>query len=319
MILFMNNPEPFRFKKKTPKLIVCLWVTIFVQLSGAIAMAEKKIDFANQLPTKIEQWKKASEVLTFGPADLFQYINGGAELYRSYNFITLTAITYTNPNMQEIKVDIFDMGRSKNAYGVFSHGRESNSHQVGQGSEYAEGLLNFWKGHYYVSILAYPVNEEKHRVLFSLAKIIDSSIHQEGQIPTIVSKLPKENLISESIRYFRHYVWLNTHFFISNDNILNIDQKTEAVLAKYTTKTETYFVLLIEYPTEKKALAGYQGFVSAYLPEDKEGIKKLDDGFWTGIRRLDKLLVVVLHAPRANLIGSMLDKINRASAPQEES
>ena len=53
--------------------------------------------------------------------------------------------TYQKEGQPEIIVDLFDMGTSQNAYGVFSHARETVEQNFGQGSQYTEGLLIFWK------------------------------------------------------------------------------------------------------------------------------------------------------------------------------
>ena len=73
-------------------------------------------------------------------------------------------------------------------------------------------------------------------------------------LPEIIKYLPIELLDKESIRYFRHYVWLNSHIFLSNENILNINQNTQAVLALYNGKNNKSVLLVIKYPNNNDAV-----------------------------------------------------------------
>ena len=263
-------------------------------LAEGVAMAGSSINFFKMLPSEIDGWKKAGPPESYDRTTLFKYIDGGAELYISYGFETLTAFRYVRGKDEEIKVDLFDMGNSYNAYGIFSHSRESLGSQIGQGSEYSSGLLNFWKDCYYVSLLGYPETAEKQKTVLKLGSEISRIIPRQGPVPAILSFLPSDGLIEESVRYFHHYVWLNTYHFISNDNILLIDPQTEAALARYSSPRGKYIFILIKYPTTLKAQAAEASFVKNYLSGSSSGIKRLENGRFAGIRSNNLFLVVVL-------------------------
>ena len=111
------------------------------------------------LPDRIEGWAIHEEDKVYGRDNLYDYIDGGAELYLSYAFQKVINRIYTAPDQPDILVDIFDMGSSRNAYGVFSHAREVEDSTFGQGSQHTSGLLLFWKDRYYISIMAIPETE----------------------------------------------------------------------------------------------------------------------------------------------------------------
>lgn len=271
-------------------------------------MAKASIDFAKQLPSAVDGWKKSTEVLVFKKDDLFKYINGGAELYRSYDFEQVTALLYLKDD-DEIKVDIFDMGHAYNAFGVFSHGRETLSQELGQGSEYAAGFLSFFKDRYYVSLLAYPETEDKKQTLYKIARLITALIPAAGPLPPILKLLPQKGLVLQSVRYFRHYVWLNSHYYVADENILNIEKESQAVLAKYGDGSGKYFLLLVQYPDAARATAAHQKFRKHYLPEAKQPTMKLEDGRITGSQRKGSLVVVVFNAPQEKLALELLERI----------
>ena len=275
------------------------------------ARAASAIDFFKGLSPEVDGWKKAGPPEIYDRKTLFKYIDGGAELYISYSFEKLTAFRYVKGKDEEIKVDVFDMGNSYNAYGVFSHGRESLSKEIGQDSEYSSGLLSFWKDRYYVALLGYPETPEKQQVLMKLGREISALIPREGPLPAILSSLPAAGLIPESIRYVHHHVWLNSHYFISNDNILLIDPKTEALLAAYRSAGGKHFLMLIKYPSPQQAQAAEAGFLKQYLVGAVSGIKQLENGRFSGIKRSGTCLAVVLDAADKKTVVEALAKTTK--------
>lgn len=171
-------------------------VVLLALLAGLIAgtrtaaMPQTINDFAKILPDKVDRWNKVEPPGTYSPETLSNYIDGGAELYLSYNFKNSLAVKYKDAAENEIAVDIFDMGSSYDAFGVFAHTRETNTKDFGQGSEYAAGLLTFWKGRFYVSVLAYPETPASKNAVTSLGQVIAGAIKDEGPLPPILALLP---------------------------------------------------------------------------------------------------------------------------------
>ncbi len=281
---------------------VPIFFIVLLAIAAEVAMANPIEDFDSVLPAEVNGWKKADPPATYDKTNLFDYIDGGAELYISYNFQNLLAVRYEGEDDEEIVVDIFDMGNSFNAFGVFSHGREREDGLVGQGSEYGGGLLTFWKDKYYISIMAYPETEKKKELVLELGRRLDKAISAEGALPQVLELLPAENLVPDSIRYFHHYVWLNSHFFIASENILQIDDETQAVLAKYRTGDKTLHLLLALYPDPERAKKAGESFLREYLPDARDGTAELPDGRWTGFRVEGRLLSIVFNAPDKDIL-----------------
>ncbi len=266
-------------------------------------------DFPIRLPENVAGWTKGEETV-YTRETIYTYIDGGAELYLSYGFSSVLSRAYTRDGAPDIIVDVFDMTASKNAFGVFSHSRETIDDAFGQGSQYTKGLLLFWKDKYYVSILASPETEESKAAVFELARRIDEAIPAEGPLPGILDLLPTEALVEESIRYFHHHVWLNSHYFVADENILHIDDKTETVLAKYKTGNTRWFLLVVEYPGEPEAVVARSDFVKEYLPEmNQEPVVRIEDSTWTGCRLIGGVLAVVFNAPTKERAMGLLAKV----------
>ncbi|MFC1619502.1 DUF6599 family protein [Candidatus Neomarinimicrobiota bacterium] len=268
-------------------------------------------ELSRLLPDTIEGWRTQSPDRVYDPENIYEYLNGGAELYLSYTFRSLLNRTYTRSGQPDIILDIFDMERSGDAFGAFSHSRESAQADYGQGSEYYEGFLLFWRDRYLVSIVASPETEASQQAIHILAGTVSDSIGQDGSLPAVVHRLPEAGLNEGSVRYFRNYIWMNTHLFIADENILGIDNDTEAVVATYGGSPHYQVLLLIEYPNNERADQAEQNFKQVYLPDLNAGeALLLEDETWAAIRRIGSIVGVVLNASQKDPMLHLLDEVN---------
>jgi len=276
--------------------------------------AQVETDLMNQIPKEINGWISDNDDRIFNEETLFDYIDGGAELFISFGFSKAVNRTYYRNNQPDIIVDVFYMNSSSNAFGAFSHSVGKIGNDFGMQSQTAEGAILFWKGKFYISILAYPETNESKKAIEQIAQKISDAIIDNGEFPLVISKLPKDNLVNESIRYFRHYVWLNSHGFISNENILNISQETECVIAQYSKGSSDANLLLIEYKTSEEAELAIEKFINGY---DKrlaaKNIIERNDNLWGGIQKLGRYFVGVFNCSSekfANELFSLARQIN---------
>ena len=279
-------------------------------------MAQPESPLTSLLPAEIGGWVPSANDRAYTPDNLYDYINGGAELYLSFGLAGVLSRRYSRAGQPDIVVDLFDMKTSQNAFGVFSLSSETPDTAYGQGSQYTRGLLLFWKDKYFVSVLATPETEDARSAIGSLARSIEDAISAEGAAPAILSLLPAQSLSRETIRYFRHHIWQNAHYFISTENILHIDESTDAVLAKYGEPGSRYVLLLVKYENPEDARAGRAGFVEHYLPEASESpVARVEDGTWAGCRLVGAVLAVVLNAPTERAALDLIGAVEAGSPP----
>jgi len=261
------------------------------------------------LPATLGPWSIRSDTI-YTPENLYDYINGGAELYISYGFRQVVSKIYSAENQPDIVVDIFDMNSSKDAYGVFMYSAEDLSDLVGQGTQYNEGFMLFWMDHYFVSIMAYPENPVSREAMMTTARTLEKKFETKGELPGILDYLPVDGLDEMSIRYFHHYAWLNSHYYISGEDILLIGENTDAVLAKYGNKDHQSILLIVEYPSGKKATEASTSFIKNYLP-DLQGNKtlRLEDGMYSGIEQKENILVLVFNAESGKGAEQLIDDV----------
>jgi len=259
------------------------------------------------LPREIQRWKAEGEDKSYDPKTIFDYINGAGEVYCSYNFRELLVRRFKKEGKPEIIVDFFDMGSARDAFGVFTHDLEGEEAGIGQGSTYKGGLLSFWKGPFFVSLYAEEEIEETREILFNLGKTIASAIKEEGEKPDLLVLFPAENIDRKRIHYFHNHMILNYHFFVSDENILLLDQKTEAVIGTGLEKGEEYFLLLVRYHENENAVQAYESFTSAYMPDAVEpGLVQTEDKSWTAARVKENSLFIIFNAPSDTFAREMI-------------
>lgn len=293
------------------------WIAIFLILQGGIGLKsfdskDEKIDLSELLPLEVNGWEAKEKDKVYDPETIFDYIDGAGEVYRSYNFKELRVRRYSKENQPDIIADLFDMGSSRDAFGVFTHDLEGEDSGVGQGSTYKGGLLSFWKDRYFVSLYSEEETEESKEALIALGKYVDASIKNEGKLPEIVTLMPSENLVKKGIHYFHNYIILNYHFFVSSENILLLNQQTEAALGIYGTKDQRSYVLIVRYPEVERASQAYKNFMKIYMPDaDKTGVVQTEDSKWTSSELSQDLLIIIFNMASVSGIKEMREKINQ--------
>jgi hypothetical protein len=292
--------RPRRVRLVAAALLAPVW------LPASALAADAQPDFAGKLPARVARWNKPAKPALYDRKTLYDYIDGGAELYLAFGFEGAITLEYAAGKDDEIKVDIFDMGSARGAFGAFAHGRESIAAEVGQGSEYGGGLLTFWKHRWFVSVLGYPETESKRKAVYQLARAIAALIPETGVPPAIVGGLPRSGLVEASVRTFHHPLLQNDYVTISYENPLGIGQQTEAVLARYVRQDDRHVLMLVDYPSDADAKKGERGLADSVL--GGAAMAKKGDG-WIGVKRSGRRLALVLDAPSRQIADHVLSEV----------
>jgi hypothetical protein len=100
---------------------------------------------------------------------------------------------------------------------------------------------------------------------------------------------------------------LNYHFYLSDENILNISAKTKAVLADYRKDDEAARLLLITYPNLKIAKKSLTSFSKHYLADaDPTGFAVIENGKIAAALLNKRLLAIVLESDSRQLAERLL-------------
>jgi hypothetical protein len=229
--------------------------------------AAESIKLIDILPESLGSWKASRTLPLAVPNDLYNYIDGGAELYISYGFGEALSRTYSRQDQPEVLAEVYDLLQARNAFGVFTQTREEESRQYGQGTYIIPGAVFFWKDRYYISLSTWDATQGGMDFIHELATHIEGKITSEGKVPDLVRFLPREGMIPFGYKYFHHPVWLNSYFFISDHNVLLIDDRTDALLTRYANGEKRLYLLLVQYASNEAADKAYQTFGLEFFPE----------------------------------------------------
>jgi hypothetical protein len=249
------------------------------------------------IPPSIDCWKASDSSRIYTGEEIFDYMDGAGEIYRSYNFQKLLVQRYACPNQEEILIEVFDMGSARNAFGVYTYmqGR-GTSVTIGQDGEYKMGLLCFWKDKYFICIRVEKENPQASKAIFDLGEKIARAIPTEGKRPDIVKHIPLNKYLEKSLRYFYRYEILNIHFYVADSNILNLNDSTEGVLVR--SKKDSSYLLLAGYPNKEQTDSAYNSFLTHYMPDSKEsGIVKTENEKWTTCTKEKNYFVIMFDVP----------------------
>jgi hypothetical protein len=257
-------------------------------------MTLDKSDYLKLLPESALEWKASDDGIIYDTNTLYDYIDGGAELYISYGFRNVFSREYANKDQPLIHVEIFDMGSSANAYGVFTNTTETDNTEIGQGAQYIEGSLLFWKDNFFVSLFADTENPQIKEALFTLARFIDSKITSTGKKPEIIHYLPGENINSQSFVYMIHHAWQNYYHYISDENIFGISADNDALLAQYHLNNDKGLILLVEYNDENEAEENFNSLNTAFADQiSSSGLIDLRGDMKGELRKVNDKIVLV--------------------------
>jgi len=171
--------------------------------SAAVSAATQK---------KLEQLLPASAALGARPlakpvfygANLYEYIDGGAEAYHLYGFVALIHQQYRAKDT-DIAVDIYDMGQPLNAFGIYASERAPDYHYIPVGAEgyVSESTLNFLQGAYYIKLSTSDPQAKAAPTLQAFARSVSGRIQTGKTMPKMFSLFPTANRVARSEKFIR--------------------------------------------------------------------------------------------------------------------
>jgi hypothetical protein len=167
---------------------------------------------------EITGWRQSGEIQTFKPETLFEYINGGADLYLAYDFQELKVAEYSNEKKASVILEIYHHKTPTHGFGIYSQERLSDANFLDIGAQaYIEAnVLNFVAGPYYVKINSFNTGPDDQEILIAFAKKVSETLGERGALPSILSSFPEEGKKKNSEKFiaikFLGYAFLHSAF-----------------------------------------------------------------------------------------------------------
>lgn len=145
-------------------------------------------------------WTQQGEVRSFGPDNLFEYMNGNAEGYLIYDFRRMTGVTCRSGD-DTILIDLSEMASPELAYGIFSANRhpQFEVRKIGAAGQVMPRRATFVKGNYYVELAANPARDHR-AALEAFARHLAQRLPGTDEPPAALGWFPKSGLEESSVR-----------------------------------------------------------------------------------------------------------------------
>lgn len=131
---------------------------------------------------EVSGWAKSGQVRTFEAGNLWEYIDGDAEMYIQAGVKKTLTSDYRYRNKFDAVADIYQMSAPAGAQKMFSaeSSAESQPVQLGDEARLYKSSLVFRKGMYFVRLTAYEESPGVSKGLVDLARAIESRLGRAG-------------------------------------------------------------------------------------------------------------------------------------------
>jgi hypothetical protein len=322
-------------------LVAAVFILGVLQVSSFFS-AEKGAKMAGPnpiLPKTVGLWTRPDSPKLVTAENIFAYMNGAGELYLGYRFDHLDVYEYQAESQKEILVEIYTMKTSDDAFGLLS--LDWGGDPVGlvldsQGAAadrspwpralYGQGLLRLWTQNIYARVMATQETPESREAILTIGHAIVKD--RRGTVPPEPVNMLKEFLSpdfilrKDRVSFFRTHLVLNSLYYLSHENILDLDLECQAIAAEYEKKESPgerawIQIIHVDYPDAENAKQALAGFHQAYLAEhpfsgktDLQGNTSdafaVEDG-WMAYRLHDTSIAFVFECPDENTAREILE------------
>ena len=229
-------------------------------------------------------WKLESKH-SYTPDDLYNYINGAADLFISYGFVELGGgnYSYGTDGQGTVVVDIYDMGKKLHAFGVFQSKRDPEVPvlDIGAGAIGNETYIFFYKDRFYVEIQVFSPGKKESSAALTMAREVAGKIRGDSSPPAELGYLPEVDQVMGST----HYI---------TGGILGHGFLDRGLLSDYRVNGEVVKAFIAFFPSPHqalKALNQYKGYLKK-SGESWEALKGFGENSFTAREPYHKTILV---------------------------
>ena len=150
----------------------------------------------------MDGWEIIQEYPVYNPGTLWDYINGAADSYLSYDFEELYIAEYVKGDIS-FKVEIFKHATPLDAFGIYSTERSPGFRFIDLGIQgyREESLIHFLIDKYYIKVRTHEKSGEVEDAMMSIANSVVVSIAGINHFPEALAMFPDKGKKSETEIY----------------------------------------------------------------------------------------------------------------------
>jgi hypothetical protein len=242
-------------------------VAVTIILAGPAAAAASAPSWPGQAPSAAAipgpgfaaGWDRSGPLRTFTGQDLFNQIDGGAELFLEFGFVKLRLQTYAKSG-SKLTLDAYEMEGPASALGIYlmKMGRETPFPDVTARNSSEEAQLTMVKGRYFVQIDNLDDVPATKAEAVALANAFLAGVAGESAANPL-DALPAEGRVPGSERLIRGPYGLQPYFTFGEGDSLSLGGRIFAALAEYRMPDgKTFTRLIVPYPSADAAAASLE-------------------------------------------------------------
>ena len=219
--------------------ISLLVVGILVCLPGLRTVARETEPFT--FP-ELDGWEIIQEYPVYNPGTLWDYIDGAADSYLSYDFEELYIAEYVKGDFS-FKVEIFKHATPLDAFGIYSTERSPGFNFINLGIQgyREESLIHFLADKYYIKVRTHEKSGEVEDAMMSIANSVVVSIAGINHFPVTLAMFPGNGKKPE------------TEIYIA-ENFLGHSFLGSAFAADYSRENKNYKLFIIVRENKEECL-----------------------------------------------------------------
>ncbi len=241
---------------KTNRYLTILPVALCLAVSAPNARAA---DLKSLLAktTASSDWTLKGSVKVISSTAIYDYMDGAGEIPIACSYQGLAVGEYTRRTGGVLTIELYDMGNSSDAFGLYSMKRLATGKPISLGSNaapiqaqagYHELLLH--KGRYTALLFGDDSGKVADVDFSKLGYALAAAISETGSRPDLLSRLPSEGYLPRSAKYFHGKAAMDTVKFV-RDDLFRTKAKPEIAVASYVAPAGK--MMVIRYGSSSEA------------------------------------------------------------------
>jgi hypothetical protein len=280
-------------------------------------------DMLRVFPETIADGILTRQAQDYDPKTVYDYMDGAADAYLRFDFQGVYTADYHVAD-RLVVVEVYDMGSSAEAYGIFSTHQLGEGVEVGQGARFEGPMLRAWQDRFFIKIAGDEDSKEFRDFATQVARRFVEAIGSPGPLPALISFLPGKVLHPSQIRYLHTDADLNAAHYVSTDNVLRLAKgRTDVVFADGSLGGKPLKVAAVRYRTSAdraKALGAFSKTILSRRAKSEKGGMRIEEtrkSQFTGVRPFagpqgEPMLALCFEAKTAALCQEALTAVAKS-------
>jgi hypothetical protein len=241
----------------------CIQIVLIAAICTEVSAAELAVEKMLPSPECTDGWAMTEKPAVFSKDNLFERINGEAEIYFPYGFDLMASARYQNKQDPGIAIDadVYRMGSLLDAFGIYAGYRRADDPpaNVGADSALSDSQLLFYQDRYFVRLQATGALEINKNKFLACAAAISQRIGTNRDKPVELKPFMLTEVDKRSERYIAQ-------------SMLGYTFLRRGIIADARSSTGQFQVFVVYTDSDSAALKAFDQYV-AYLRESGKDVE----------------------------------------------